>query len=114
MGCRAHAIVGAGNYLRLRQGISSADCALQFANQDLKKRSLVIRLLCQEQPITKEEPMVQRHSSTPEQQLQWSTEMIAHAGEYGLVSRLARESGLSRPTLYALKARAIQALRQTF
>lgn len=58
--------------------------------------------------------MVQRHRTTPEQQLQWSAEMIAHAGEYGLVTRLARQSGLSRPTLYALKARALQALQQTF
>jgi hypothetical protein len=80
----------------------------------LKKSSLVIWLLCHEQPITKEEPMVQRHRSTAEQQLQWSAEMIAHAGEYGLVTRLARQSGLSRPTLYALKARALQALHQTF
>ena len=58
--------------------------------------------------------MVQQHRSTPEQHLQWSAEMIAHAGEYGLVTRLARQSGLSRPTLYALKARALQALHQTF
>jgi hypothetical protein len=58
--------------------------------------------------------MVQRHSSTPEQHLQWSAEMIAHAGEYGVVTRLARQSGLSRPTLYAIKARAVQALQQTF
>jgi len=70
--------------------------------------------MCEEQPITKEEPMVQRHSSTPEQHLQWSAEMIAHAGEYGVVTRLARQSGLSRPTLYAIKARAVQALQQTF
>ena len=58
--------------------------------------------------------MVQRHGSTAEQQLQWSAEMIAHAGEYGMLTRISRESGLSRPTLYALKARAIQALHQTF
>ena len=58
--------------------------------------------------------MVQQYRSSPEQQLQWSAEMITHAGEYGLVTRLARQSGLSRPTLYALKARALQALHQTF
>ena len=58
--------------------------------------------------------MVQRHDSTVEQLLHWSTEMIAHAGEYGLVTRLSRESGLSRPTLYAIKRRAEQALQQTF
>lgn len=58
--------------------------------------------------------MVQRHGSTAEQQLQWSAEMIAHAGTYGLITRLSRESGLSRPTLYALKRRAQAALQQTF
>jgi hypothetical protein len=91
-----------------------ADPALQFADRDLKKSSLVIWLMYHDQSITKEEPMIQRHRSTPEQQLQWSAEMITHAGEYGLVTRLARQSGLSRPTLYALKARALQALHQTF
>src|SRR4051794_25967451 len=64
--------------LCVRQGFSEADRALQFADRDLKKSSLVIWLLCHEQPITKEEPMVQRHRSTPEQLLQWSAEMIAH------------------------------------
>lgn len=58
--------------------------------------------------------MVQRHDSTLEQLQQWSAEMIAHAGEYGLVTRLSRQSGLSRPTLYAIKHRALQALHQTF
>jgi hypothetical protein len=58
--------------------------------------------------------MVQRHGSTVEQLLQWSAEMIAQAGTYGLITRLSRESGLSRPTLYALKRRAQAALQQTF
>lgn len=58
--------------------------------------------------------MGQRHGSTVEQLLQWSADMIAHAGEYGLVTRLSQESGLSRPTLYALKRRAQQALHATF
>jgi len=40
--------------------------------------------------------------------------MIAHAHEYGLVTRLSRETGVSRPTLYAWKARAVQALDQAF
>jgi len=39
--------------------------------------------------------MVQRHTSTPQQYLQWSAEMIAHAGEYGLVTRLARLGSLA-------------------
>lgn len=58
--------------------------------------------------------MVQHHGSTVEQLQQWSADMIAHAGEYGLVTRLRRESGLSRPTLYAIKRRAQQALHQAF
>src|SRR3954468_3029048 len=39
--------------------------------------------------------------------------MIAHAGEYGLITRLARQSGRSRPTRYARNARAMRALPQT-
>jgi hypothetical protein len=58
--------------------------------------------------------MVQRHSSTAEQQVQWSAEMIAHAGEYGMLTRISRESGLARPTLYRMKARALAGLHQTF
>lgn len=58
--------------------------------------------------------MVQQHGSTPEQYLQWGLEMLTHAGKYGSVTRLARQSGLSRPTLYALKARAQGALQQAF
>jgi hypothetical protein len=58
--------------------------------------------------------MVQRHGSTAEQQVQWSAEMIAHAGEYGMLTRISRESGLSRPTLYRMKARALVGLQQTF
>jgi hypothetical protein len=40
--------------------------------------------------------------------------MLAHAHEYGFVTRLSRETGVSRPTLYAWKARAEQALDQAF
>ena len=58
--------------------------------------------------------MVQQHGSTSEQYLQWGVEMITHAGHYGLVTRLARQSGLSRPTRYALKKRALNALQQAF
>jgi hypothetical protein len=70
--------------------------------------------MCSAQPNTKEEPMGQRHGSTAEQQVQWSAEMIAHAGEYGMMTRISRESGLSRPTLYRMKARALAGLQQTF
>ena len=58
--------------------------------------------------------MVHSHPSTPDQRAQWTAYMLAHRGEYGLVTRLSREIGVSRPTLYAWRAQAQQALLQTF
>lgn len=58
--------------------------------------------------------MVQLHPITPAQRVQWASQMLAHAHEYGLVTRLSRESGVSRPTLYAWKAQARQLLEQAF
>jgi transposase-like protein len=58
--------------------------------------------------------MVHAHLSTPEQRAQWTAMMLAHPGEYGLITRLSRASGVSRPTLYAWRAQAAQALHQTF
>lgn len=58
--------------------------------------------------------MVQSHPITPEQRLQSASLMLAHAHEYGLVTRLSHELGVSRPTLYAWKAQARQALEQAF
>jgi transposase-like protein len=40
--------------------------------------------------------------------------MLAHQGEYGLITRLSREGGVSRPTLYAWRDQAQQALLQAF
>jgi hypothetical protein len=40
--------------------------------------------------------------------------MLAQPGNYGVITRLSRESGVSRPTLYAWRAQAQQALVQTF
>jgi hypothetical protein len=40
--------------------------------------------------------------------------MLAQRGTYGVVTRLSRESGVSRPTLYAWRSQAEQALLQTF
>jgi hypothetical protein len=40
--------------------------------------------------------------------------MLAHHGQYGIVTQLSRALGVSRPTLYAWKATAQQALAQTF
>jgi hypothetical protein len=58
--------------------------------------------------------MVHAHLSTPAQRAQWATIMLAHPGEYGLVTRLSREAGVSRPTLYAWRAQAALALHQIF
>jgi hypothetical protein len=40
--------------------------------------------------------------------------MLAHQGQYGLVTQLSRALGVSRPTLYAWKASAQQALAHAF
>lgn len=58
--------------------------------------------------------MVRTHPSTPEQRAQWTAYLLAHRGEYGVVSRLSHETGVSRPTLYAWRKVAEQALRVTF
>lgn len=58
--------------------------------------------------------MVHAHLSTPAQRAQWTAMLLAHPGEYGLVTHLSREAGVSRPTLYAWRAQAAQALLQTF
>ena len=58
--------------------------------------------------------MVRTHPSTPEQRAQWTAYMLAHRGEYGIVTDLSRQNGVSRPTLYAWCHKAQQALHQTF
>ena len=40
-----------------------------------------------------------RHPSTPEQRVEWTAHVIAHQGEYGVVTRLARAKKVSRQTL---------------
>jgi transposase-like protein len=40
--------------------------------------------------------------------------MIAHAGDYGVVTRLSRQIGVSRQTLYTWTAQASQALEEAF
>jgi transposase-like protein len=51
---------------------------------------------------------------TPAERGQYAAQLLAHAGEYGVVSALSRTLGVSRPTLYAWRDRAQQALLQTF
>jgi transposase-like protein len=45
---------------------------------------------------------------------QWTAYMLAHQGEYGVITRVSRASGVSRPTLYAWRAQAQQALQLVF
>src|SRR5438128_3415459 len=70
--------------------------------------------MCRIHQYAREEPMVHAHPSTPDQRVQSASQMIARKHEYGFVTRLSRETGVSRPTLYAWKARAAQALDQAF
>jgi hypothetical protein len=58
--------------------------------------------------------MGQSHPSTPAQRVQSVSHMLAHPGEYGLVTQLSRALHVSRPTLYAWKATAQHALVQAF
>ncbi len=56
--------------------------------------------------------MGQAHPSTPAQRVHCASYLLAHAGEYGVVAALSRTLGVSRPTLYAWRAQAQQALQQ--
>jgi transposase-like protein len=58
--------------------------------------------------------MVRTHPSTPAQRAQSAVYMLAHQGDYGIVTRLSRELGVSRPTLYLWREQARQALVATF
>lgn len=58
--------------------------------------------------------MVQRHDSTPAQRAQVVCQMIAHAGDYGLVTQLSRDLGVSRQTLYAWLDRGWAAVEAAF
>src|SRR5215210_8152873 len=68
----------------------------------------------QHQPFAREALMGQRHASTPTQRAQGVAYMIAHAGEYGVVTELSRILGVSRQTLYAWEAIGLGALEQAF
>ena len=54
------------------------------------------------------------HPSTSAQRLHWASYLLAHSGEYGVVTALSRAIGVSRPTLYAWRDQAQQALLQAF
>jgi hypothetical protein len=54
------------------------------------------------------------HPSTPEQRAQWALHMLTYQGTYGVVARLSRTHGVSRPTLYTWRDRAARALAHAF
>lgn len=54
--------------------------------------------------------MLQTHSSTVSQRVQWVSHLLAHEGEYGEVSQMSRSQRVSRQTLYGWKARGQRAL----
>lgn len=54
--------------------------------------------------------MIHAHSSTVSQRAQWVSALLAHEGTYGEVSQVSQNSGLSRQTLYAWKAKGQRAL----
>lgn len=54
------------------------------------------------------------HSSTAAERMQWATEMLAHQGEYGFVTRLSHQAHVSRRTLYVWRDQAAAALRTAF
>jgi transposase-like protein len=58
--------------------------------------------------------MSQSYHCTPEQRVQLVSQLLAGAGSYGVVSRLQRQSAVSRHTLYTWRARAHQALLASF
>jgi hypothetical protein len=58
--------------------------------------------------------MGQGHPSTADERIQWVSMMLAHQGDYGLVTRLSREAQVSRRTLYRWRAQAEAALRGAF
>lgn len=56
--------------------------------------------------------MVQRHSSTVSQRIEWVSDMLVHSRTYGQVSQLSRSSGVWRQTLYRWKAKGQAALEE--
>ena len=57
--------------------------------------------------------MGQSHPSTPAQRVQSASQMVTHAHEYGFVTRLSQKTGVSRTTLYAWKATAVNPTPRT-
>lgn len=58
--------------------------------------------------------MVRTHPSTPDERAQLAATMLAHRGEYGLITQFSRVYRVSRPTLYAWRSQAERALQAAF
>ncbi len=58
--------------------------------------------------------MAHAHPSTPEERIAIVTQLLAHDHAYGVVTALSRAHAISRPTLYAWRDRAQQALHHAF
>ncbi len=54
------------------------------------------------------------HASTPSERMVWVSYLLAHAGEYGVVTALSRTARVSRQTLYTWLACGQAALEQAF
>src|SRR5262245_50444410 len=70
--------------------------------------------MCCIHQYAREDHLGRKHPSTPAQRVQWASHMLAHSGEYGIITQLSHTLGVSRPTLYAWSAQARQALEQAF
>jgi transposase-like protein len=55
--------------------------------------------------------MLQRHSSTVTQRVQWVSQLLAAEGRYGMVSQMSRQYEVSRQTLYSWKAKGLSSLQ---
>jgi hypothetical protein len=58
--------------------------------------------------------MAHAHPSTAVERIAIVSQLLAHAHEYGVVTALSRAHAISRPTLYAWRDRALQALVHAF
>lgn len=58
--------------------------------------------------------MVQRHSRTPQDYVQWVSRLLAQQGSYGVVSAVSQRLGVARQTLYRWKAKGEAALQAAF
>jgi len=58
--------------------------------------------------------MGQIHASTPTERAFWVSHLLAHSGEYGVVSAVSRAAGVSRQTLYTWADRGWAALVSAF